>query len=103
MGRVIHLVASGEPAWAGAVLRVPRRCMGRLRGFGSTGAAHIFCRLLTPLWSFQHADLVNRVPAAQRTQAASVLPANAFGEANRADRKCDRALRLHKSYPGRKR
>src|SRR5882724_8790107 len=46
MGRAIHLVASGEPAWAGAVLRVPRRCMGRLRGFGTTGAALFLWREL---------------------------------------------------------
>src|SRR5258705_1744389 len=39
MGRAIHLIANGEPAWAGAVLKVPRRWMGRLRGFGSSGAA----------------------------------------------------------------
>src|SRR5258705_268806 len=37
MGRAIHLVASGEPAWAGAVLKVPRRCMGRLHGFVKSG------------------------------------------------------------------
>jgi hypothetical protein len=42
MGRVVHPVASGEPAWAGAVLKIPRRCMGRLRGFGLSGAALFF-------------------------------------------------------------
>src|ERR1700694_4572470 len=49
MGRVIHLVASGEPAWAGAVLKVPRRCMGRLRGFGSIrSCAFFYGELPTP-------------------------------------------------------
>src|ERR1700694_4610600 len=42
MGRAIHPIASGERAWAGAVLKIPRRCMGRLRGFGLTGAALFF-------------------------------------------------------------
>ena len=45
MGRVIDPVASGEPAWAGAVLKIPRRCMGRLRGFGSSGAALFYGEL----------------------------------------------------------
>ena len=33
-GSLRRPVVNGEPAWAGAVLKVPRRCMGRLRGFG---------------------------------------------------------------------
>ena len=64
MGRAIHLVASGEPAWAGAVLKVPRRCMGRLRGFGLTGAALFYGEL--PTRSFherQAAELANVLEA----------------------------------------
>ena len=44
----VHPVASGEPAWAGAVLKIPRRCMGRLRGFGLTGAALFYGELPNP-------------------------------------------------------
>src|SRR5215207_10558439 len=32
-----------EPAWAGADLKVPRRCMGRLRGFGSNRGCAFLC------------------------------------------------------------
>jgi hypothetical protein len=53
MGRAVHLVASGEPAWAGAALKVPRRCMGRLRGFGSTGAALFYGEAPNPEFSMK--------------------------------------------------
>jgi len=33
---------------AGAVLKVPRRCMGRLRGFGLTGATLFLWRAPNP-------------------------------------------------------
>jgi hypothetical protein len=33
-----------EPAWAGADLKVPRRCMGRLRGFGFNRGCAFFMR-----------------------------------------------------------
>ena len=41
-GPLRRAIVNGEPAWAGAVLKVPRRCMGRLRGFGFNRSCAFF-------------------------------------------------------------
>src|SRR5258708_38609711 len=83
MGRAIHLVASGEPAWAGAVLKVPRRCMGRLRGFGLTGAALFLWRSSSSEFSMKDEYEVGygKPPKATRfgTRAATTMASYGAG------------------------